>query len=263
LKAIGLDIGSLTTKVVILENGSVSLTMIAPSGDNPDLVAREILGKALNHGNPMVPENACIISTGIGGKSISFSMQQKALTTCLARGINFLFPSVRMVIDIGAESSSVVKLNERGRVKDSANQDKCAAGTGIFLQQMSKIIQVPLEEMAIVSQIVKAKADISSTCAVFAESEVISYVHRDPPTPKADIIIGIYASVISRIMALCKRLGIEREIAVSGGVAINKGLVKVLENELGFAVLIPDKPQFVAAIGAAILAKEAMEKENS
>ena len=263
MKAIGIDIGSLTTKVVILENGSITATLIASSEDNPEMVAKEILGKALNHGNPILPEGTCIISTGIGGKSISFSTQQKALTTCLSRGINFLFPSARMVIDIGAESSSIVKLNEKGRVKDSANQDKCAAGTGLFLQQMSKIIQVPLEEMATVSQIVKAKADISSTCAVFAESEVISYVHRDPPTPKADIIVGIYASVISRIMALCKRLGIEKEIAVSGGVALNKGLVKVLENELGFQVLIPDKPQFVAAIGAAILAKETMEKENS
>jgi (R)-2-hydroxyacyl-CoA dehydratese activating ATPase len=263
VKAIGLDIGSLTTKVVIMENDAVTASLIAPSGDNPEMVAREILGKVFNHGSPSIPEGTAIVSTGVGGKTISFSPQQKTLTTCLARGASYYFPAARMVIDIGAESSSVIKINERGRVKDSANQDKCAAGTGIFLQQMSKIIQMPLDEMAGVSRIVKAKADISSTCAVFAESEVISYVHRDPPTPKADIVVGIYASVISRIMALCKRMGIEREIVVSGGVALNRGLVKVLENELGFPVLVPEKPQFMAATGAAILAKENQEKERS
>jgi activator of 2-hydroxyglutaryl-CoA dehydratase len=163
VKAIGIDIGSLTTKVVILEDGAISAAEVSASGDNPELVAREILGKALNHGNPLVPEGIPMVSTGIGAKALSFGTQQKSLTTCLARGANFLFPAARMVIDIGAESSSVIKISDRGRVKDQANQDKCAAGTGLFLQQMSKIIQVPLEEMAKVSQVVKAKAEISAT----------------------------------------------------------------------------------------------------
>lgn len=263
MKAIGLDIGSLNTKIVVMENGVISFSSIAATGEDTESVPRGMLADVLKHDNPDTGKKAWIITTGIGSKSVNIDGQQKSINTCLARGINYLFPSARMVIDIGAESSTVVKLNERGRVRDTANQDKCASGTGLFLQQMSKIIEMPLVEMANISEIEKTKVDITSTCAVFAESEVISYVHRDPPIPKSDIVVGIYASVISRIMAMCKRLGIEKEVAISGGVGLNKGLVRVLGKELGFDVLVPEQPQLVAALGAAILAKELIEKETA
>jgi predicted CoA-substrate-specific enzyme activase len=161
-----------------------------------------------------------------------------------------------MVIDIGAESSTVIKLNEQGGVSDWATHDKCASGTGIFLQQIAKLMQMPLEEMAKLSFQAKAKADVSTTCAIFAESEVISHIHREPPTPKEEIVAGIYLSTVRRIMALCKRIGIERDVAVVGGVALNSGLVKILEEEMGFEVLVPDMPQIVTALGAAIIARE-------
>ena len=161
---------------------------------------------------------------------------------------------------MGAESSTVIKVNERGRISDWANHDKCAAGTGIFLQQMAKLMQIPIEEMAELSLQANSKADISSTCAVFAESEVISHVHREPPTPKADIVAGIYFSVMSRVISLCKRIGIEKDVAAVGGVALNRGLVKILEEELGVSVMVPPTAQLVVALGAAIIAKENMEK---
>jgi len=201
-----------------------------------------------------------IVSTGVGGKSVSLSQQSKAIATCLARGIHYLYPSVRMAIDMGAESSTVIKVNERGRLNDWANQDKCAAGTGIFLQQMAKLMLMPLEEMSKLSFQAKSRADITSTCAVFAESEVISHVHREPPTPKEEIIAGIYFSVVSRIVSLCKRVGIEQDVAAIGGVTLNRGLVKILEEELGFSVLVPDAPQIVVALGAAVIAQENIEK---
>jgi len=201
-----------------------------------------------------------IVSTRVGGKSVSLSQQSKAITTCLARGIHYLYPSVRMAIDIGAESSTVIKVNERGRLNDWVNQDKCAAGTGIFLQQMAKLMLMPLEEMSKLSFQAKSRADITSTCAVFAESEVISHVHREPPTPKEEIVAGIYFSVVSRIVSLCKRVGIEQDVAAIGGVTLNRGLVKILEEELGFGVLVPDAPQIVVALGAAVIAQENIEK---
>jgi predicted CoA-substrate-specific enzyme activase len=259
MKAIGIDIGSLTTKVVILENDTVLSWAVSASGDEAETAAREALEKAIE-GAGSSRNNFCIVSTGVGGKSISFSQQHKAITTCLARGISHLLPSVRMVIDMGAESSTVVRVNARGRVSDWANQDKCAAGTGLFLAQMARLMQLPLEDMAQLSFQAKSSADITSTCAVFAESEVISHIHRDPPTPREDIVAGIYASVVSRIMAMCKRTGIEKDIAVTGGVALNSGLVNILESELGVKVLVPERPQLVAALGAAILAQETMEK---
>jgi len=260
MKALGIDIGSLTTKVVILENGSILSSVIAASSDEPESAAEEAMAKALAQAGLSLDDNSYIVSTGVGGKSVSFSQQQKAITTCLARGASYLLPSARMVIDMGAESSTVVKLNERGRVKDWVNHDKCAAGTGIFLQQMAKLMQMPIEEMSRLSLQAKSSAEITSTCAVFAESEVISHVHRDPPTPKAEIVAGIYSSVISRIMALCKRIGIEKDVAIVGGVALNSGVVNTLEKEMGFGALVPDEPQLVAAIGAAVLANENIEK---
>jgi predicted CoA-substrate-specific enzyme activase len=170
-------------------------------------------------------------------------------------------PDARLIVDIGAESSTVVKINDRGRVADWANHDKCAAGTGIFLSQMAKLMEVSVTEMAELSLSAEKGADITPTCAVFAESEVISHVHRVPPTPKAEIALGIYESVISRIMSMCKRVGITREIALTGGVALNKGIINALERELGFNVLVAEGPEYMAAAGAAVLAEEAIAKE--
>jgi len=130
----------------------------------------------------------------------------------------------------------------------------------MFLQQMAKLMGLSLAEMSKLSFKAESRADISNTCAVFAESEVISHVHREPPTPKEEIIAGIYFSVVSRIMSLCKRLGVEKDVAVVGGVALSSGLVSILEEGLGFGVLVPDVPQRVAALGAAIIARENMEK---
>jgi predicted CoA-substrate-specific enzyme activase len=199
-----------------------------------------------------------VVSTGAGGKAISFSCQQKAVTTCLARGVHYLLPEARTVIDMGAETITVVRINDRGRVSDYGNQDKCAAGTGIFLQQMAKLLRLSMEEMATVSSKAKVRAEITGTCAVFAESEVISHIHRDPPTPIEDIVAGIYSSMVHRIMAQLQRVGMKKEVAVTGGVAANSGLVSMLAEQVGHSLLIPPTPELAGAIGAALIAKENM-----
>ncbi|HEY82919.1 MAG TPA: 2-hydroxyglutaryl-CoA dehydratase [Dehalococcoidia bacterium] len=260
MKALGIDIGSLTTKALVLDDGKVLASTVISSADDAESSAWAAMEAVLKQAALSPNEDLYIVSTGVGGKSIAFSRQPKAITTCLARGVNHLYPSVRMAIDMGAESSTVIKVNQRGRLNDWVNQDKCAAGTGIFLQQMAKLMLTTLEEMSELSFKAKSRADITSTCAVFAESEVISHVHREPPTPKEEIVAGIYFSVVSRIISLCKRIGIEKDVAVVGGVALNRGLVRILEEELGFEVLVPDSPQIVAALGAAIIAQENMEK---
>lgn len=259
MKTLGIDIGSLNIKAVVLADEGILGTSIVPPGDEIEAGTRKAIEMA--SGQAMLSRDSLpIVATGTGAKLISFIPQQKALTTCLARGIHYLYPSARMVIDMGAESTTVIKVNERGRLSDWVNHDKCAAGTGLFLQQMAKLMGIPLEEMAQLSLQAHARADITSTCAVFAESEVISHVHRNPPTPKEDIVAGIYFSVVGRVMSLCKRIGIARDVAVSGGVALNDGLVSIMEQELGFKVLKPKSPQIVAALGAAIIAAENMEK---
>ncbi len=260
MKALGIDIGSLTTKAVILADDGILASSIIASDDEAESAAKAAMQEALNRAGLSSGNEVYIVSTGVAGKPISLSQQRKAIATCLARGIHYLYPSARMIIDMGAESSTVIKLNERGRLSDWVDQDKCAAGTGMFLQQMAKLMQMPLEEMSRLSLQARSRAEITNTCAVFAESEVISHVHREPPTPKEEIIAGIYFSVVSRVISLCKRIGIEKDVAVVGGVALNSGLVNILEDELGFKVIVPDSPQTVAAMGAAIIAQENIEK---
>ncbi|MFC1848244.1 acyl-CoA dehydratase activase [Chloroflexota bacterium] len=260
MKTVGIDIGSLTTKIVILENDGAFSYTVVQSGDEPAVNARAALEKSLELPELNLDHDFYLVSTGAGGKLLSFTHQQKAVTTCLARGIHHLFPSTRTVIDIGAESCNVVKVSERGRISDWVNHDKCAAGTGVFLQKMAKIMRMPLDDMSELSMRANSGPEITSTCAVFAESEVISHVHRDPPTPMEEIIAGIHSSIVSRIMTLCKRLGIQEDISVVGGVALNRGLVSILEREIGFKVLVPDEPQIVAALGAAVIAREGIEK---
>lgn len=259
MKTLGVDIGSLNIKAVVLGEEGILGTSVVPPGDEVEAGSRAAVETALSEAG-LNQDGLPVVATGTGARLISFISQQKAITTCLARSLRHLFPPARMAIDMGAESTTVIKVNERGRLADWANHDKCASGTGLFLQQMAKLMGIPLEEMAQLSFQAHTPADITSTCAVFAESEVISHVHRDPPTPKEDIVAGIYLSVVSRIMSLCKRIGITRDVVVTGGVASNGGLVNILEQELGFEVLKPESPQIVAALGAAIVAKENAEK---
>ncbi len=255
MNTVGIDIGSLNTKLVILGDSGIVSSYVVPTSDDNANTVRQIFEETC-YKACIDKDKTPLVATGIGSKQVSFITQQKTITTCLARGVNNLFPSARTSIDMGAESTTVIKINNRGRLADWTNHDKCASGTGIFLQQMAKLMAMPLPDMAVLSLQSKKPADITSTCAVFAESEVISHVHRIPPTPREDIAAGIYASVVSRIISLCKRIGIEKDVAVTGGVACNIGLVTILENELGFGVLKPDKPQVVAALGAAIIARE-------
>lgn len=259
MKTLGIDIGSLNTKAVVLSDEGILSSCVMSPGDDIESGARKAIDVVLERAG-LSRDGLPVVATGTDAKLITFVPRQKAVTTCLARGIGHLLPSARMIIDMGAESTTVLKINEKSRVVDWANHDKCASGTGLFLQQMAKLMGIPLEEMARLSFQSHTHVDITSTCAVFAESEVISHVHRDPPTAKEDIVAGIYFSIVSRVMSLCKRIGIARDIAVTGGVALNYGLVNIMEQELGFEVLKPELPQNVAALGAAILAKEMVEK---
>lgn len=254
--SVGIDIGSQTTKAVLFDGRDIIAAAVVTSEDEAEASARRALDAALQQAGLRSTEGWPVVCTGAGPKPVSFARQQKAMTTCLARGTHRLLPAARLAIDVGAESVTVVKVNDRGRVSDWANHDKCAAGTGLFLQQMARLMQMPLEEMARLASPAGERAEISSTCAVFAESEVISHVHRVPPTPKEAIVAGIYLSTVHRIIGLCKRIGIEREVAVTGGVALNRALVAMLEQEMGLPLLVPESPQIAAALGAALIAAE-------
>ncbi|MFA4836384.1 MAG: acyl-CoA dehydratase activase [Dehalococcoidia bacterium] len=259
----GIDMGALTTKAVVLKDGEVIGQSIITASEEGEVQARRTLEEAIKQSGITPNDIQYIVVTGEGRKSVSFANKEKTTPTAISKGANKLFPSARMVIDVGGESSTVIRMTEKGGVEDSMSNDKCASGTGVFLETMAKLMQISLEEFARLSLQAQKKAEISNTCAIFAESEVVSHVHRDPPTPKNDVIAGIHASIASRIGGFVRRLGIKEDVVLSGGVAKNAGFARVMEEELGVRILIPQEPQLVAALGAARIAQEEMARKKT
>ncbi|MFH1624024.1 MAG: acyl-CoA dehydratase activase [Pseudomonadota bacterium] len=260
MRVAGLDMGSLTTKATIIDDGTIIAESLIAATDEGEAQGRKTLEEALKGTGLSLGDIDYIVVTGEGRKTVSFAHKQKTTASCLARGTHWLFPSARMVIDVGGENCTVVKITDEGSVEESFTNDRCASGTGVFLEAMAKLMQMPLEEMAKLSLQAERKAEISSMCAIFAEQEVISHVHR--PTPKNDIIAGIHASMVSRIVGFAKRIGIKPDVILTGGVAKNVGFAKILEEVLKTKLSIPDEPQMVAALGAARFAQEGKARKS-
>ena len=167
---------------------------------------------------------------------------------------HFLSPEVRTLMDVGAETSTIVRISAKGGVEDSAFNERCAAGTGVYVDTMAKLMYMSTEEMAQASLSGVQRAEISSMCAVFAEQEVISHIHRDPPTPRNDVIKGIHGSIAIRVVGIAKSIGVKPEVMTSGGMAKNVGFVHEVEEEIKMKTLSPEEPLIVGALGAAILA---------
>jgi predicted CoA-substrate-specific enzyme activase len=195
-----------------------------------------------------------IVSTGYGRAKVSFADKTVTEISCHARGAIFFIPTARTVIDIGGQDSKVISINEKGGVAEFVMNDKCAAGTGRFLEVMANALNVKLEDLGKKSLIAENKVKISSTCTVFAESEVIS--HLASGARIEEIIAGIHDSIASRIAALAQRVAIREDVVLTGGVAKNVGVRKALEEKLGVTIKIPPEPQIVGAVGAAIFAAE-------
>lgn len=258
----GLDMGSLTTKVVILEDNQVLSWRVIAAAEEGEMEARRALEDALSGSGFSLEDLSYIVVTGAGRKSVTFAHKNRAPASCLARGISRLFPSVRTVIDVGAETCTVVSVSDTGTLNDSMGNERCASGTGVFLETMAKLMHMPLEEMATASLEARGVAEISNMCAIFAEQEVISHVHREPPTPMNDIIAGIHTSMATRVGGLAKRVGIKEDVAFTGGVAKNIGFARTLEEDLRVKLTIPDEPQLIAALGAACVARDENAKRS-
>lgn len=253
----GLDMGHLTTKVVVLSDDGILASVILMAAEEGEIEARKALDNALEGTGLAIDDVEFVVATGAGRKSVPFAQKQRAPASCLAKGIHRLYPSVRTLIDVGAETCTVVKVNEKGTLDDSAGNERCASGTGVFLEAMAtRLLHMPLDEFAQRSLQAQSVAEVSNMCAIFAEQEVISHVHRDPPTPVNDVIAGIHSSMATRVGGLAKRLGIKEDVAFTGGVAKNVGFMKTLGDNLGVKLVIPEEPQLVAALGAAVAAGE-------
>lgn len=261
LYSLGIDIGSITAKAVVLEvdNNSIVGSVIMPTGYNTKETAQKLVTELLPQVNLNIGDIAYTISTGYSRKNVDFSSQQVTEITCQAKGIFFLFPDARTIIDIGGQDSKAIKVDQKGNMVDFEMNDKCSAGTGRFLEVMAKSLEVPLEIMA--SQSSSDYVPISSTCTVFAESEVVSRIAEG--ADRNSIIGGIHHSIASKILSLVGRIDIEPRIVVTGGVAKNQAVVDAIAEKIGQDVSIPEIPQLTGALGAALIAINKIKKLNS
>ncbi len=251
----GIDIGSLSTDAVLMAGGEVLSHAIVPTLANSEEAAGRAYEEALRKAGLTGDDVSNVVATGYGRSSIDFASKAITEITCHAVGARHLFPEVRSVIDIGGQDSKVIRLSDDGRVEDFAMNDKCAAGTGRFLEVMARSLGADVTALGELSGAARADIRISSTCTVFAESEVVALVAKG--TPREDIVRGLHRAISERIYGMVVRLRAQPPFVMSGGVAKNAGVVSAIEEQLGTRVLVPDEPQIVGAIGAAILAQRA------
>lgn len=251
--SVGVDIGSITTKAVVLDEDNVAATVMAPSGSRPAETARQVYQEALQKTGWDQASPPPTVATGYGRVTAPFPHLAVTEITCHAAGAHRFFPGVGLVVDIGGQDSKAIRVGPGGAVLDFAMNDKCAAGTGRFLEVMARALDVGLDQMGAFAARAAEPTPISNLCTVFAESEVISCLSRG--TPKEEIIAGLHRSIANRVYGLVSRVGAKPDYVFTGGVARNAGVAAELQRLLGGPVLIPPDPQIVGAIGAAVIAR--------
>ncbi|MBW1852772.1 MAG: 2-hydroxyglutaryl-CoA dehydratase [Deltaproteobacteria bacterium] len=251
----GVDVGSLSTEAMILDTTDepVSYSIIQTGASSID-AASESLEKALAKSGISKDQVKSIVATGYGRISIPFADKRVTEISCHALGAYHLFPDTGTVIDIGGQDSKVIRVGDGGNVLDFTMNDKCAAGTGRFLEVMADKLQVSLDEMGPLSLNAGGEVGISSICTVFAESEVVSLVAQNHP--KNEVIRGLHRAVVNRVWSMVKAIGVHGAVTMSGGVAKNSGVVGLIEERLGQPIHVHSEPQIVGALGAALLAKD-------
>lgn len=249
---VGIDVGSISTKAALLEDGRFIRGRIAFTGYNAEAAGRRIYEEILQESGLAEDAIGGIVATGYGRKSVSFAGRAVTEILCHAAGARFLDPEIRSVVDIGGQDSKAIVLEADGRVKTFAMNDKCAAGTGRFLEVMARALEVDLERFGALSLQAESPARISSLCTVFAESEVISLIARGEQ--RENIVAGIHESIGSRVSAMARRLGMIPPVMMTGGVARNAGVVQALGKALDLTLRVSPQAQLTGAIGAAVLA---------
>jgi predicted CoA-substrate-specific enzyme activase len=250
---LGVDIGSLTVKAVLLDASlQIRGRGVVPAGYGGLAAAEILIQRLLRESGIAAAEVSYTVVTGYGRVRFAQADEEVSEISCHAHGAFHLNPAVRTVIDIGGQDSKAMRLDSRGRVVDFAMNDKCAAGTGRFLEVMATALGVPLEEFGRLALQSEHAVAISSTCTVFAESEAVSHIARG--ATRQDVAAGLLQAISSRVLGLAARVGLEPTIMLSGGVALNEGVVAALAKQSAHPVAVPADPQTVGALGAALYA---------
>jgi predicted CoA-substrate-specific enzyme activase len=253
----GIDVGSTMTKAVILNEGIIA-SIIGPTGPEQRRLANKVMEEALNKAGISIQTITYIVSTGYGRVNVPFADQHYTEITCHAKGVVRLFPNAKTIIDIGGQDVKGIKIDRTGKIIDFVMNDKCAAGSGRFIEVIADTIGVPLDKVGDLSLQGKNPAKISNICTIWAQQEVAASLAKGMPI--SDLLAGVHHSLADRICRMVNRMRVEDAVIVTGGGAKNRGLLKALFEQLGHEILVPKEPLITGAFGAALLGKEIVEK---
>lgn len=255
----GVDVGSTQTKAVILnDRREIIASVLIPTGAYVTQAAERAFQEALNKARLNREEIGCVVGTGYGRYKVTFGDLQITEISCHARGAHFLYPGTRTVIDMGGQDTKAIKIGKDGDVMDFQMNDKCAAGTGRFLAASAEVLGLPLDEIGEVALKAGNPVRLSSVCAVFVESDIMSYLAQNKTVE--DILGGVHSAIAARTVSLVRRVGVEEQITFTGGVARNIGMIQALETKLQAKLNVGEDSHFAGAIGAALFALERVEK---
>ncbi len=250
----GIDIGSITSKGVIVRENQVAAYSMLPSGINYRVTAEKVQEQLIASPGIDPQEIRAVTATGSGGSQVRFADYQASSIVCSARGIVSIFPAVRTVIDIGGQSSQIISVDDTGQVIDFVVSEICAAGSARFLQVIARVLQVDLQDVGPLSLKSSNPVTFTTGCAVFGETEAISRIAEG--VPAEDILAGVHKSIADKIQSMARGINLKPDYALSGGGALDTGLVKRVTDTMGISLLLPPRPQFVTALGAALVARE-------
>ncbi|MBU1276176.1 MAG: hypothetical protein KJ720_12440 [Proteobacteria bacterium] len=253
MPTVGIDVGFESTKVVILKGGMLLAHAIVPNGrQDLDRVINKALEEVIAKAETPADCVDCIIATGDGGAQVTVAHGQASEAQCCACGSAMLMPPAHTILDMGAETCMAVRTC-RGMPLNIVRNDRCASGTGRSLKMAAKMLGKSLEDMGVLSLLSREEISINNTCAVFAESEIISKIHHQYRVE--DIAKAVFRGLARRAHSLIVKVGLEKDVAMVGGLANNAGMIRALQDELGCQVLVPDQPMIVGALGAALIAE--------
>ena len=255
----GIDVGGKNVHVVILEDGSIVAKTMAPSGINKGEAAEKLYNDTLKQARLKKKDISRVVATGGSGKLVTFADGYIPDAAADARGVIRSVPSARTVIDVGAEEGRAIKISPEGKVLDFAINERCAAGTGTFVDTMSRALEIPVEEMAMISLDSERSIPMNAQCAVFGESEVVSLIHQK--IAKRDIARAVHDAIAGRVGSVARIVGLENDVVMIGGLATNTGFVESFKRDINLDVKIPADPDYVGAMGAALAAAAGVLEE--
>lgn len=248
----GIDMGIQTVKVVILNDGAVVGRAKAFSGFEPTKAAEQAFADALNATNLSKEQVSLVLATGSGMDMAPYTSGNVSMMGADAKAGVFLFPTARTIVDVGAEEARAVKCDERGIMVDFVVNERCAAGAGTFIEAMARALEMKMEDMGPLSLTAERASPINASCVIFGESDVVSLIHRQESKP--EIARAVFDAMADRVSSMVHRLGINPDVMLVGGVAKDVGFIESLKRKLGISILVPEFPEYVGALGAALAA---------